>query len=92
MALPDTTASGTPSPELANAAHRVDFTLRATAESVADARQRVHHTLGAWNIADGSRDTAALVVSELVTNAVTHTNTRTVTCARQPPAIGYLSR
>ncbi|WP_050375614.1 ATP-binding protein [Streptomyces acidiscabies] len=80
MALPDTTTSGTPPPELTNAAHRVDFVLLATAESVAGARSRVHRALDAWCIPADSRDTAALVVSELVTNAVTHTNTRTVTC------------
>ncbi|WP_075737708.1 ATP-binding protein [Streptomyces acidiscabies] len=80
MALPDITTSGTSPPELPDTAHRVDFALPATAESVAGARSRVHRALNAWHIPADSRDTAALVVSELFTNAVTHTNTRTVTC------------
>ncbi|QNP74971.1 ATP-binding protein [Streptomyces roseirectus] len=80
MALPDVTTSGGPPPELTRSANRVDFVLPATAESVAEARRRTRHHIDAWPLASGSRDEAALVMSELVTNAVVHTDSRTVTC------------
>ncbi|WP_416968278.1 ATP-binding protein [Streptomyces sp. 4F14] len=80
MALPDITVSGGPPPEFTNTDHRVRFALPATSASVAEARCRVHRTLGVWRVPANSRDAAALVVSELVTNAVVHTDTRTVTC------------
>ncbi|MFM9442597.1 ATP-binding protein [Streptomyces acidiscabies] len=80
MALPDVTASGGPPPELPRSAHRVDFALPATDEAVAEAREQVRHHSDAWHLGADSRDTAALVVSELVTNVVVHTDSDAVTC------------
>lgn len=80
MALPDVTTSGGPPPELPRSAHRVDFVLPAIDEAVAEARERVRHCVDAWHLGAGSRDTAALVVSELVTNVVVHTDSEAVTC------------
>lgn len=56
------------------------FWLAAASTSVAEARRRVQHRLRAWNIAAGIRDTAQLVVSELFTNAVRHTDSERITC------------
>ncbi|MET8983193.1 ATP-binding protein [Streptomyces sp. NPDC004539] len=80
MAISESTASGGPPLELLNAANRVDFDLPATAECVTEARRYVRQVLGTWHLASDSREAAALVVSELITNAVVHTDTRTVTC------------
>ncbi|MFF7982863.1 ATP-binding protein [Streptomyces sp. NPDC007901] len=80
MALPDVTTSGGPPPELTSSARRVDFVLPAAAASVAEARRRVRRHLGTWHLDSDSRDTAVLVVSELFTNAVLHSNGQAVTC------------
>ncbi|MFD8716890.1 ATP-binding protein [Streptomyces sp. NPDC059629] len=80
MALPDVSISGGPPPELASSARRVDFALPAAGASVAEARRRVRHHLLTWHLDEDSRDTAVLVVSELFTNAVLHSNGQAVTC------------
>ncbi|WP_455351559.1 ATP-binding protein [Streptomyces sp. SYSU K217416] len=59
---------------------RFGFELPARAESVALARRRVRERLLGWRIDACTRDTAALVVSELVTNAVVHTGSNQVGC------------
>jgi len=56
------------------------FRLPATPSSVATARRRVCDTLGQWGMVS-VRDDAGLVVSELFTNAVVHTDSDRVTCA-----------
>ncbi|MEV7393950.1 ATP-binding protein [Streptomyces sp. NPDC091215] len=81
MALPDVTTSGGPPPELASSANRVDFVLPAVSASVAEARRRVRHHLRTWQLDSGSCDAAVLVVSELFTNAVLHSDGQTVLCA-----------
>lgn len=73
------TPVGGPPPELTHATCRVDFALPATTEAVAEARRCVRYFLGAWHAAE-TGDTAALVVSELFTNAVTHTDSSSVVC------------
>jgi serine/threonine-protein kinase RsbW len=55
------------------------FWLPALTSSVAAARRRVRETLGLWGLAS-VRDDAGLVVSELFTNAVVHTDSDRVTC------------
>ncbi|MCP3818360.1 ATP-binding protein [Streptomyces sp. A3M-1-3] len=61
-------------------ARRLGFELPARAESVALARRRVREWLLGRNIDQDTRDTVALVVSELVTNAVVHTASDRVGC------------
>ena len=59
------------------------FELAAHLTSVREARQRVHARLSEWAIGPDLLDTAVLVVSELVTNALVHTGTKVITCALQ---------
>ncbi|MDT0305840.1 ATP-binding protein [Streptomyces sp. DSM 44917] len=56
------------------------FQLPALAASVATARHRVGRRLHRWGLPEAVRDTAELVISELVTNVVLHTDSRTVVC------------
>ena len=64
--------AGTPRPEAA-AERRFRFELAAHPGSAATARRLTRDRLTGWSIADDTCDTAALVVSELVTNALVHT-------------------
>ncbi|HEV8278923.1 MAG TPA: hypothetical protein VGQ26_24950 [Streptosporangiaceae bacterium] len=50
------------------------MTLAATARAVGLARQATHEALASWRVAHVA-ETAALLVSELVTNAVRHAQT-----------------
>jgi anti-sigma regulatory factor (Ser/Thr protein kinase) len=52
----------------------VEFTLPATTSAASQARETVRGVLTGWGI-DGEADTATLLVSELVTNAVRHAGT-----------------
>lgn len=56
------------------------FHLPASRTSVPEARQRVVAVLGEWGAAQTVRDDAELVVSELFTNAVRHTDSEKVNC------------
>ncbi|MFK0111637.1 ATP-binding protein [Streptomyces sp. NPDC091217] len=47
---------------------------------MAEARRRVRRHLCTWHLDSDSRDTAVLVVSELFTNAVLHSDGQTVIC------------
>lgn len=49
----------------------MDFTLPATAAAAGRARETVRGVLTSWGL-DGEADTATLLVSELVTNAIRH--------------------
>jgi anti-sigma regulatory factor (Ser/Thr protein kinase) len=60
--------------------YRDAFRLPAVRASVAEARQRVVAQLLEWGVGGETRDSAELVVSELVTNAVCHTNSETIDC------------
>lgn len=62
---------------------RAGFVLPALQTSVADARRRVCARLRQWAFPPDVRDTAQLLVSELVTNAVVHTDTESVECRMQ---------
>lgn len=61
-------------------AFRDAFHLSAVSTSVAEARRRVLHRLREWNIDPSARDNAQLVVSELFTNAVRHTDSEKIGC------------
>ncbi|WP_059008623.1 ATP-binding protein [Streptomyces specialis] len=56
------------------------FALPALAESVATARDRVERRFDHWGLPREVRDTARLVISELVTNALLHTDSHIITC------------
>jgi len=71
--------AGTPRPEAA-AERRFRFELAAHPGSAATARRLTRDRLTGWSIADDTCDTAALVVSELVTNAIVHTASRQIVC------------
>ncbi|MGY1452828.1 ATP-binding protein [Streptomyces sp. SS8] len=71
---PAVTAGDRPPPR------RAEFALPARAGSVARARRLVRGLLAGWGADEAGRDTAALVVSELFTNAVVHTGSGTVVC------------
>ncbi|NML51465.1 ATP-binding protein [Streptomyces sp. R302] len=61
-------------------AHRFAFELPARTESVSRARHLTEDRLLLWGRGPEIRDTAALVVSELVTNAVLHTASSRIVC------------
>ncbi|MEV4330928.1 ATP-binding protein [Streptomyces sp. NPDC049597] len=52
---------------------RYGFEVPARVESVSRARRLVSERLDVWDIGGDTHDTALLIVSELVTNAVVHT-------------------
>lgn len=60
--------------------HRYGFELPARVEFVSRARKLAQARLNSWDIGGDVHDTALLVVSELVTNAVVHTDGRLVAC------------
>ncbi|MFI8257753.1 ATP-binding protein [Streptomyces filamentosus] len=60
--------------------HRFAFELPARTQSVGRARRLVEERLILWGCAAGTRDTAALVISELATNAVLHTASSRIVC------------
>ncbi|MFG1811042.1 ATP-binding protein [Streptomyces sp. NPDC049040] len=56
------------------------FRLPALSASVADARGRIRARLREWGADTELRDDASLVVTELFTNAVRHTDSEKITC------------
>jgi anti-sigma regulatory factor (Ser/Thr protein kinase) len=56
------------------------FRLPALSASVADARGRVRARLKEWGAGAELREDASLVVTELFTNAVRHTDSEKITC------------
>jgi len=56
------------------------FRLPALSASVADARGRIRARLVEWGADADLRDDAGLVVTELFTNAVRHTDSEKITC------------
>lgn len=59
---------------------RFRFQLAAHPASVAQARHLTHARLSVWAVCEDTCDTAALVVSELVTNAIVHSASKRVVC------------
>ncbi|AOR36852.1 hypothetical protein BFF78_03190 [Streptomyces fodineus] len=56
------------------------FDLPAQPAAVGTARRVVQHLLTAWGVSEQPRDSAVLVISELVTNAVVHTAGERIAC------------
>jgi len=56
------------------------FELPAREACVREARNRVHTQLREWELGQDTCDSAALVVSELVTNALIHTASEVIAC------------
>ncbi|WP_242514021.1 ATP-binding protein [Streptomyces leeuwenhoekii] len=84
-----TDATGAPSglgaasgagPARAASERRFRFELAAHPGSPAQARRLTRARLTGWSVCEDTCDTAALVVSELVTNAIVHTAGRRVVC------------
>lgn len=59
------------------------FRLPALSASVADARGRIRARLAEWGADADLRDDAGLVVTELFTNAIRHTDSEKITCVLQ---------
>ncbi|WP_255952561.1 ATP-binding protein [Streptomyces odontomachi] len=59
---------------------RLRFGLVAEPCAAAQARRMTRTWLTAWQVSDETCDSAALVVSELVTNAIVHTSSRQIVC------------
>nr|WP_107082796.1 ATP-binding protein [Streptomyces resistomycificus] len=68
------------SPETATAVRRFRFELAAHPGSPAQARRLTRARLTGWSVCEDTCDSAALVVSELVTNAIVHTASHRVVC------------
>ncbi len=64
----------------AAAERRFRFELAAHPGSPAQARHLTRARLNGWSVCEDTCDTAALVVSELVTNAIVHTASRHIVC------------
>ncbi|MGW0119389.1 ATP-binding protein [Streptomyces sp. NPDC003327] len=69
-----------PQPRTDASVRRFAFELPARTESVGRARRLAEERLILWGCGPGIRDTVALLVSELVTNAVLHTASLRVVC------------
>ncbi|MGA5551399.1 ATP-binding protein [Streptomyces pseudogriseolus] len=67
-------------PSRAAAERRFRFELAAHPGSPAQARRLTRARLTGWSVCEDTCDTAALVVSELVTNAIVHTASSHVVC------------
>lgn len=67
-------------PQRGAAEHRFRFELAAHPGSVAQARRLTHARLAGWSVGADTCDNAALVMSELVTNAIVHTASSRVVC------------
>ncbi|MDH6626950.1 hypothetical protein M2271_004773 [Streptomyces sp. LBL] len=67
-------------PGQATADRRFRFELAAHPGSPAQARRLTRARLTGWSVCEDTCDSAALVVSELVTNAIVHTASRRVVC------------
>ncbi|GGZ68711.1 ATP-binding protein [Streptomyces echinoruber] len=76
-AVPETTSERTA------AERRFRFELAAHPGSPAQARRLTRARLSGWSVCEDTCDTAALVVSELVTNAVVHTASTRIVCEVQ---------
>lgn len=86
-------AASTPAAQPAAIGHPTySVTKDAVPESVEEARRLVRQAMSAWGLGEHS-ETAALLISELVTNAITHTPSRSVrvVVARPAPSLVRLA-
>lgn len=81
MALIDTTTYQCAHPISEAAVDQEVFELPARGASVAEARRHVRTWLSERAASEDDCDTATLVISELFTNAVIHTDSGAITCA-----------
>ncbi|MEW2634558.1 ATP-binding protein [Streptomyces sp. NPDC048389] len=82
----DALASELPAPRAGTDLTRYAFELPARVEHVSRARKRVSARLAGWGVDGDPHDTALLVVSELFTNAIVHTDGHLVACELQAGA------
>jgi anti-sigma regulatory factor (Ser/Thr protein kinase) len=75
-----------PFPGESAALHRDVFHLPAHGASVSAARNRITEHLHAWGFGESVSEDAALIVSELFTNALVHTDSSEITCQLQATA------
>ncbi|HZU58813.1 MAG TPA: ATP-binding protein [Actinocrinis sp.] len=75
-----------PFPGESAALHRDVFHLPAHGASVSAARNRITEHLHAWGVGESVYEDAALIVSELFTNALVHTDSSEITCQLQATA------
>ena len=73
-------AAAAAGPDRAAAERRFRFELAAHPGSPAQARRLTRARLNVWSVCEDICDTAALVVSELVTNALVHTASSHIVC------------
>lgn len=66
--------------------HRDVFHLPAHGASVSTARSRITEQLHDWGVGESVYEDAALIVSELFTNALVHTDSSEITCQLQTTA------
>lgn len=66
--------------------HRDVFRLPAHGTSVSAARNRITEQLTEWGVGECVHEDAALIVSELFTNALVHTDSSEITCRLQTTA------
>jgi anti-sigma regulatory factor (Ser/Thr protein kinase) len=72
--------------------HSDSFSLPAHGSSVAQARHRVGKILADWDVPEALRDDVALILSELFTNALIHTDSAQIVCrCLAAPHAVYLS-
>ncbi|GHC54391.1 ATP-binding protein [Streptomyces flavofungini] len=69
------------SDDLHSTTRRVSFALPADSRAVGEARHLAREQLKYWGVGAEKRDAAALVVTELFTNALAHTTSDVVVCA-----------
>ncbi|MEU2714140.1 ATP-binding protein [Streptomyces sp. NPDC007205] len=72
--------AATAAPQRGTAERRFRFELAAHPRSVTQARRLAHARLTGWSVCADTCDSAALVISELVTNAIVHTASSRVVC------------
>ncbi|GGL84085.1 ATPase [Streptomyces fumigatiscleroticus] len=72
--------AATEAPSWAAAERRFRFELAAHPGSPAQARRLARARLSGWSVCEDTCDTAALVITELVTNAIMHTASRHIVC------------
>ena len=73
-------AQAGPPAETCAGPRRESFELPSDASSVVEARHRVLNRLASWQVREETQDDAALILSELFTNAVVHSASSTVVC------------
>ncbi|MFD4995231.1 ATP-binding protein [Streptomyces buecherae] len=71
------------SPSTVGAPRHEVFRLPAERAAVSDARRRVRSWLTCQQVSEDARDMAQLVISELFTNAVVHTDSSSIACVLQ---------